>query len=96
MVHIWELWYRSHTSLWRPLVLGKNLNRWGQWKTSVVLVALLVVIGQHRVDVKGWVVGLSSSVGAEGMVLVAFLAKSRQLGVDVEGQVIVASDIFSK
>ena len=31
-------------SLQRLLVLGKNLNRWGQWKTSVVLVALLVVI----------------------------------------------------
>jgi len=48
------------------------------------------------VDVEGWVVGLSGSIGAEGMVLVEFLAKSHQLGVDVKGQVIGASGIFGK
>jgi len=62
----------------------------------VVLVALLVVISQHRVDVEGWVVGLSGSVGAEGMVLVAFLAKGCRLGVDVKGRVVGASGIFGK
>ena len=62
----------------------------------MVLVALLVVISQHRVEVEGWVVGLNGRVRDEGMVLVAFLAKIRPLGVDVKGRVVGASGIFGK
>jgi len=51
--------------LWRPLVLGKNLNICGQGKANVVLVGLLAVISHRRVDVEGRVVGAGIIVGHE-------------------------------
>jgi len=38
-------------------VLGKNRNKWGQWKSSVVEGAVLAVIGHRGMDVKVRVVG---------------------------------------
>jgi len=51
--------------LWRPLVLGKNLNICGQGKASVVLMGVLAVIIHRRVDVEGWIVGAGIIVDRE-------------------------------
>ena len=49
--------FRMFARLRRPLVLGKNRNKWGQWKSSVVEGAVLAVIGHRGMDVKVRVVG---------------------------------------
>jgi len=40
----------------RPFILGKNLNMCGRLKSRVRLVAFCLVIGQHGMDVEGWIV----------------------------------------
>jgi len=49
----------------RLLVLGKNLNEWGQGKARMVLVEFLAVVRHCGVDVEGQVVGADSIVGEE-------------------------------
>jgi len=45
-------------------VLGKNWNKWGQWKSSVVEGAFLAVISHRGVDVEVRVVG-AGGIGVE-------------------------------
>jgi len=77
-------------------VPGRILNRWGQWKLRMVLVEFLTVISQIGVSIDGWVVGASSRVVEEGMVLMTVLAMIHKLEVDVKGQVVGSGDIFNE
>jgi len=46
-------------------VLGTNLNRWSQWKSSVGLVAFHVLIGCRGMNIKCRVVG-AGDIGGLG------------------------------
>jgi len=76
----------------KPLVLGANLNKWSQWKSSVGLVVFHALIGQHGMHVECRVVGAGDTV-LGWMVRRAFLMITGLCGMDVEGRVVGAGGI---
>jgi len=73
-------------------VLGANLNKWSQWKSSVGLIAFQALIGWHEMNVEHWVVG-AGDTGLGSMVRRAFLMITGLCGMDVEGRVVGAGGI---
>ena len=73
-------------------MLGANLNKWSQWKSSVGLVAFHALIGRHGMNVERRVVGAGDTV-LGWMVRRAFLMITGLCGMDVEGRVVGAGGI---